>query len=207
MTNYTEIVAVSEYKNFYDDIEGLVIVSPKNIYPPHDTSTTRYILEVLPDVTDLDFLEIGGGTGTISLAAKKRGAKNVVVTDISEKACTVMECNSILNNLNIDIRNGNLFEPIRQHEKFDLVIFNLPLMDKPVEDESEIATCDPEGLLQRLFLHKLPEVLRKNGLAIFTHGTISSPIPEDHGGIIKKISEKHRGSDELVWVMEWSRRE
>lgn len=82
----------AEYNHFH----GLRILVPSEVYHPHEWSSTRLILQALPNVHGLNVLEVGGGSGALALWIKQRGAKNVVATDISEKACAAMECNAMV---------------------------------------------------------------------------------------------------------------
>ncbi|MGE0047768.1 MAG: methyltransferase [Acidithiobacillus sp.] len=188
----------------YADFDGLRILVPSTVYHPHEWSSTRFLLSELPDVRGLGVLEIGGGSGALSLAICKRGARKVVVTDCSERACATMECNALLNGLDLDVRAGNLFAPVAG-ETFDLVIFNLPLMDKAVKNPSESALCDPDGVLLRRFLLGLPGVVKENGRALFTYASISAPLPVEHSRDIECVATTLRMGGEVFRVMRWGR--
>jgi release factor glutamine methyltransferase len=87
-------------------------------------------------------LEIGTGTGIIGLNASKTALK-VVATDINPYAIKCAIANKKLNNVkNMEIRNGNLFNPVL-NEKFDLVLFNTPYLpsekDEIVDDHLDAA--------------------------------------------------------------------
>jgi methylase of polypeptide subunit release factors len=154
-------------------------------------------------------LEIGGGSGALALAIKRQGAARVVVTDVSERACAAMECNALLNHVDLnpitglDVRQGDMFAPLAEGERFDLVVFNLPLMDKPVENLAEVALCDPAGKLLTRFLQGLPEVTKSTGMALFTHATISAPLPFCAPGRIQMVTEVQRDSGETFRVLSW----
>lgn len=204
------IDTAAQYKDIGCSVDGkaaeggpLHILVPSGVYHPHDASTTRFLLYALPEVKGLDVLEIGGGSGALSLAIKQRGAAKVVVTDISEAACATMECNALLNNLEIDVRHGGLFSPVEEGERFDLVIFNVPLKDKPVENRSELALCDHGGALLSAFLEGLPKVVNPSGTAIFTHATISAPLPEQLEGVVESVAEMQRNNRDIFRVMLW----
>jgi len=189
----------------YDDFDGLRILAPSEVYHPHEWSSTRFFLSAIPDVHGLDVLEIGSGSGALALAIKSRGAKNVVATDISERACAAMECNALLNRLDIDIRYGDIFDPVRNGERFDLVIFNMPLMDKPVSSRSELALCDPGGELLSRFLREVPGIVRSAGVAMFTHATISAPLALPPDGQVRMLAESQRENGEIFRIYSWSR--
>ncbi|CDQ12064.1 conserved protein of unknown function [Acidithiobacillus ferrivorans] len=221
MSLHEQHVALVDKAAEYADVEGLApgtalrILVPSGVYHPHEWSSTRFLLAALPDVEGLDVLEIGGGSGALALAIKQRGAAKVVATDISDRACAAMECNALLNHLEIDVRQGDLFaplqalpaasgaDPLRDGEQFDLVIFNLPLMNKPVANQTEVALCDPDGELLTRFLRGLPEVTKPEGMALFTHASISAPLPLCIPGRIGAVTEMQRAGCEVFRVLWW----
>lgn len=204
MSLHDQHIAIMDSAAEYDDFDGLRILVPSDVYHPHEWSSTRFLLAALPDVHGLaplavcgackgfDVLEIGGGSGALALTIKQRGAAKVVATDISEKACAAMECNALLNHLEIDVRQGDMFAPLKEDERFDLVIFNLPLMDKPIDHPVEVALCDPSGELLSRFLLGLPTVVKSEGAALFTHADISAPLPLGISGHIRVVAEMQR---------------
>lgn len=198
MSLHEQHIAIVDSATEYADVEGLRILVPRGVYHPHEWSSTRFLLSALPEVhglapcKGLDVLEIGGGSGALALAIKQRGAYKVVATDISEKACAAMECNALLNHLDLDVRQGDMFAPLQEGERFDLVIFNLPLMDKPIVTPAEVALCDSAGELLTRFLQGLPEVVKFEGGALFTHANISAPLPSGIPGRIQPVAETRR---------------
>lgn len=71
-------------------------------------------------------LDMGTGSGVCALFAARHAA-SVVAVDVSPAAVRCTRLNSLLNRLDdrIDIRHGDLFEPING-DRFDLVLFNPP---------------------------------------------------------------------------------
>jgi release factor glutamine methyltransferase len=216
MTLHEQHIAIVDSAAEYSDFEGLAapgtglrILVPREVYHPHKWSSTRFLMTALPDVAGLDVLEIGGGSGALALTIKQRGAAKVVATDISEKACATMECNALLNHLDIDVRQGDMFaplqgaDPLRDGEQFDLVIFNLPLMNKPVASQTEVALCDPDGELLTRFLRGLPAATKPEGMALFTHASISAPLPLCVPGRIGSVAETQRDGGEIFRVLWW----
>jgi methylase of polypeptide subunit release factors len=212
MSSHERHITIVDNAAEYDDLEvegGLRILVPRGVYHPHELSSTRLLLGALPEVVGLDVLEIGGGSGALALAIKRRGAARVVVTDISERACAAMECNALLNHVDInpitglDVRQGDMFDPLTKGERFDLVVFNLPLMDKRVENLAEVALCDPDGELLTKFLRWLPEVTKPKGMALFTHATISAPLPLNVPGRIQTVAQVQRENGEIFRVLQW----
>lgn len=86
-------------------------------------------------------LEIGTGTGIISIIASKK-TENVTAIDINKYAVECAQKNAKINQTPIDVRLGDLFGPV-EDEKFDLILFNTPYLptdeDEMVNDELEAA--------------------------------------------------------------------
>jgi release factor glutamine methyltransferase len=122
------------------EYSGMRIKTCKNVYNPAEDS---FMLANNLLIKKGDFvLEIGTGTGIIGLNASKTALK-VVATDINPYAIKCAINNKKLNNVkNLEIRNGNLFNPVH-NEKFDLVLFNTPYLpsdkDEIVDDHLDTA--------------------------------------------------------------------
>lgn len=90
-------------------------------------NTIKYIKDkfLLP----IDILEIGTGSGCISVALKKElGNVNITATDISKDSLELAKQNSKENNAKIDFVNTNIFDGI--NKKFDCIISNPPYISK-----------------------------------------------------------------------------
>lgn len=74
-------------------------------------------------------LDIGTGCGIQALYLATH-ADRVVATDLSERACAITRFNAALNGVDIDVRRGSLFEPVRG-ESFDLIVSNPPFVITP----------------------------------------------------------------------------
>lgn len=111
-------------------------------------------------------LEIGAGCGAISLYIAARWNATILASDISTAAIAAINHNAALNGLKIDVVESDMFERIPK-QKFDLVIFNAPLIDKVPENAIEqYSLCDPSGMITRAFLRGAKRHLDKNGVAI-----------------------------------------
>src|SRR5207249_4818740 len=69
-------------------------------------------------------LDLGSGAGAGGVAAARSGC-DVVAVDINPAAVRCTRINALLNNVNIDSREGDLFTPV-QADRFDVVLFNPP---------------------------------------------------------------------------------
>lgn len=115
----------------------------------HETTQDclRYILR--EDWSNKRVLDIGTGSGILSLAAAIKGAESVYALDIRDVREEI-NYNASLNNLNnIRVIIGNaLTEEIKFHEKFDAVIINIG------------------GEETKMFLNFINSIIKKNGILI-----------------------------------------
>ena len=103
------------------------------------------------DLSGLRVLELGAGSGFLSVYASKQGAQ-VTATDISNQAVAGIRKNASDNDVSIEVIQSDLFEHIPRQE-FDLVLINPPYYPREPKNESEHAWyCGTEHeYFQRLF--------------------------------------------------------
>ena len=191
----------ADYANFLNT--GLRILAPSGVYHPHDSSSTLLMLQaVKPIINGKTVLEIGGGSGALALMMKLLGACRVTVTDICERSVATMECNALINQIKLDVRQGHLFEPIGR-TRFEVVVFNMPLLNAPIHGHAERALCDPGGLILQEFLASLPDHLTGDGAAFFAHSSISAPLPISSAGCLTIASEHMREGGRSFRIMKW----
>jgi HemK-related putative methylase len=104
----------------------------------------------------------GSGIGALALA---RAGQSVVAVDVNPEAVRCARINALLNRLEerIDIREGNLFEPV-PGERFDVVAFNPPFFEGTPSDLHD-AAWRSTGVFER-FASELPRYLAPGGLAL-----------------------------------------
>ena len=111
-------------------------VTPDVLIPRPDTETLVFeALKVLEPEKgkNLCFLEIGTGSGAISIAlAKELPTARGVATDLSPKALVVAEENALRCGVRERMRflQGDLFQPLGKGEAFDLIVTNPPYIPR-----------------------------------------------------------------------------
>ena len=78
-------------------------------------------------------LDLGTGCGVQALHLASHSPK-VVGTDVNPRALTMARLTAALNEIEIDVRDGSLFEPVRG-ETFDLIATNPPFVVSPATGE------------------------------------------------------------------------
>jgi hypothetical protein len=74
-------------------------------------------------------LDLGTGCGVQALHLADH-VTHVVATDVNERALAMTRLNAALNEVEVDVRAGSLFEPVAD-ERFDLVVTNPPFVVSP----------------------------------------------------------------------------
>jgi SAM-dependent methyltransferase len=151
--------------------------------------STVELLNVLPARPDGSFLDVGTGPGTFALLAAKRGAARAVGTEISERAAALARFNASFNEIDVDVRLGDLLAPIAG-ETFDWIVGQPPYVTHP-PDEPGVTFMHggPKG--DELALRLLGGVsvhLRPRGAAfvLFDSPVRSTPLHERVRGAIGK---------------------
>lgn len=76
-------------------------------------------------------LDLGCGAGGYGIAAARRGAREVVLTDVNPRAVRAASRSAARHRLeSVEGRVGSMFEPVRG-ERFDVVITSLPQLPAP----------------------------------------------------------------------------
>jgi release factor glutamine methyltransferase len=165
---------------------GMEFQTCKNVYEPAED--TFLLAENLNVINSDKILEIGTGTGIIAIIASKH-ADEVVAIDINRYAVECARENSKINQSNIDVRLGDLFDPVKD-EKFDLILFNTPYLptddDEMIGDELEAAWDggkDGRMVINR-FIEKLPEHLNSGGRVQLVQSSLSN-VEETTGRLMQ----------------------
>lgn len=111
----------------YKKIRAIVL---PDVFFPHFTFSTKILLNFLEnkELKNKNFLELGCGTGIISVLAANNGA-NVLSSDISPKAIDNAKLNATKNNAEIRFALSDLFKNIPS-QQFDTIIINPPYYPK-----------------------------------------------------------------------------
>jgi release factor glutamine methyltransferase len=106
-------------------VRGLRITVPVGVFPPKFFLSTKLLCRTLASMNlhGHTVLEVGSGSGAVSLVAAQRGAV-VTAVDLSDRACYATRRNAATNGLTLDVRESDLFDAV--DGTFDLVVVNPP---------------------------------------------------------------------------------
>lgn len=147
----------------------------------------------------LNILEIGTGTGCISIVLKKIfNDSKIIATDISPLAIEIAKDNALQNNVDISFINTNLYDGIK--EKFDCIISNPPyiskkekIMDIVYKNEPHLALfADNDGL------YFYEEILKNIKKMLKDKYIIAFEIGESQAEKINSIRKKYLGESKII---------
>lgn len=128
--------------NFIKDIQtrekriaeflGEKIIVHENVFPVDSpfSFSSKITAKRIPENAGI-VLDVGTGTGVQAVIAAKRGAKKVIAIDVDDNSLKNIYENIKLHKLEkvIELRKSDLFDNIKDDEKFDLIISQLPFAD------------------------------------------------------------------------------
>ena len=120
-----------------------LVVLPE-VFNPVLLRSGAFLVEVLDKLAPprAHVLDLGCGSGAAGIAAALRGCR-VVAVDINPSAVRCTRINALLNNVSVDVRQGDLFAPVTD-ERFDLVLFNPPYYRGQPRDALDHAWRSPD---------------------------------------------------------------
>ena len=156
-------------------------VTPDVLIPRQETEIlVKKAIELIEKNEIKNVLDIGTGSGCIACTIANKTDAVVLGVDISSDALRIALDNVTrlgINNRAV-FRKSDLFEKIREEEKFDMIISNPPYipigseLEPELAHEPEIALFAEENGLQlyRKIVSEAPKFLNENGWLIFELG-------------------------------------
>jgi len=133
-----------------------IVVFPGVLKPPADCRLLARAVAERGLSREASALDVFTGSGALALAVAAQGAREVVAVDISRRAVANARLNAILNGVRVDVRRGDLFEPVAGR-RFDLIVANPPYVpsEAPELPASGPSRAWEAGVDGRAFLDRL----------------------------------------------------
>lgn len=134
-----------QYLIGYVDFYGYKINVNKNVLiPRYETEylvekTINYVKQIFD--RKVDILDIGTGSGAISIALKKNLNSNITAVDISSEALDVAKENANINGTIIDFIESDVFSNVKG--EFDVIISNPPYISEDEKIMDSVKKYEP----------------------------------------------------------------
>jgi release factor glutamine methyltransferase len=168
-------------KHRYDDfvierVHGMPLLIVPSVFNPKVPRTGEFLAAQIDSRwvgEDFEILDMGTGSGVCALQAAKY-ARRVVAVDINPAAVRCTRLNALLNQVEdrVDVRHGDLFDPVRD-ERFDLILFNPPFLRGAPRDDRERAWRSTD--VAERFAGALGAHLKPAGCALVVLSTFGDP--------------------------------
>ncbi|MFB6143869.1 MAG: HemK2/MTQ2 family protein methyltransferase [Candidatus Nanohaloarchaea archaeon] len=150
-----------------------------SVYPPReDTYFLKNYLESL-ELEGMEVLEVGCGSGILSVAMAGKGAE-VTAVDINPEAVEATREAAEEAGVEVDVFRSDLFREVE--DKFDLIVFNPPyLPGRELEGDEKWRGGDRGVEVTERFLQDYGKHLKEGGKALFLLSSLS-----DHRELLRK---------------------
>jgi release factor glutamine methyltransferase len=173
-----KLLEESEYEQepYEVTVAGKQFVVLPGVFSPKYFNDTELFATHLPSMKGQRVLEIGPGTGAISvIAVTDKGAHAVVAIDINPKAVENTRTNIEHFNLQkkIEVRKGDVYSALKPGETFDTIFWNTPFGYVENEDLSDLerALYDTEYKSTERFIKEASKYLTEGGRLLIGFST------------------------------------
>ncbi|MBB5158407.1 methyltransferase [Saccharopolyspora phatthalungensis] len=121
----------------------------RDVFPGTITAATEVMASILPYPPGGSFLEVGSGTGVISVTAALSGCAHVTAVDINPRAVANTAANARRHGVEDIVRalHSDLFQALQPADRYDAIFWNVPWTyvaeDFPMSSELHGAVFDP----------------------------------------------------------------
>ena len=203
-----EVCARLDCRPYADDDRDLWVVA--DLTPGMDGARVEvgaeYVLGISPASTSLAqltmrapvhrALDLGTGCGVQSLHLSAH-ADEVVATDVNPRALELARFNATLNDVEYDVRDGSLFEPVAG-ERFDLIVTNPPFVISPATGERLVyrdSGLPGDQVVERIVRDAPAHLVDGGWLQVLANWAILRDQPWDH-----RIADWLRPGDDALVV-------
>ena len=142
-----------------EHVGGIPLVVLPDVFNPKLLRSGAFLVEQVSQLVPSAslVLDLGSGSGASGVAAALKGCK-VTAVDINPSAVRCTRINALLNDVDLDVRRGDLFAAVGD-DRFDVVLFNPPYyggVPRDALDHAWRSVDVPERFAAQLSDHLLP---------------------------------------------------
>jgi len=167
-----------------EDVCGMTFVVLPDVFNPKLLRSGELLVQQLgrPDLLPpgSSVLDLGCGSGAAGIWAAARRNCRVTAVDINPAAVRCTRMNALLNDVSVDVRQGDLFGSIPS-ERFDAVLFNPPYYRGVPRDALDHAWRSPD--ISERFAMDLASHLTPDG-----HALVVLSSDGEHAGFLSSLS-------------------
>jgi release factor glutamine methyltransferase len=185
------LLGIEEFRGLRFKVDGRALI-PR----PETELLVEACLERLPADLPATALELGIGSGVIGLSLLvARPALHLVAIELSSEAAALARENAERLEVaaRLDLREGNLFAPLKAGERFDLMVSNPPYVATDVIAglEPEVRDHDPHLALDGGAdgLEILRRIVAEAGAWLRPKGQLALEIGDDQGSAVRALLE------------------
>ncbi|MFO0977594.1 MAG: methyltransferase [Planctomycetaceae bacterium] len=164
-----------------DDLPRDIAIMESVFWEPDDTISLRERIRTTPEMRGATVLEIGTGSGLVSLCCLQAGAGSVVATDLNPSAVTNARENVKLLGFAerlearlVPRRDPSAWTVIGPDETFDFIISNPPWENQKPVNVEQFALYDPDFRLLDSLVQGARKKLRPNGRMWLAYGCVTA---------------------------------
>lgn len=173
----------------YEESDRLIKLDPGMAFGTGDHPTTSMCLKFIEGIVKPEhkIIDVGTGSGILSIASHLMGARSIKATDIDELSIKVAHDNFSINNCQKDIilETADLLKD--ELDRYDIVIANIlaHIIEEMISDAYDILNTNGHFIASGIIVEKRDEVVNK----MSETGFIIKDILED-GGWVSILAEK-----------------
>lgn len=176
-------------KKYFTVVFGKKFIVYPNVFSPKYFEDAEIFIPKISVKKEERFLEIGPGTGVISVFVALRGAGKVFAIDINPDAVKNTKENARLHKVanKVTVLQGSIYGPLSKKEKFNTIFWNVPFgytKSKKIK-VLERAIADPGYKSIKKFFNNARNYLQPNGRLLIGFSTTIGDFNK-----LKEISKK-----------------
>ncbi len=205
-------------ESYLQDFRGIPLIIFPDVFNPAYTKVSSYLADNLVIQPGSTVLEMFSGSGALSFIAAGK-AREVTGVDISPNSVDCAKLNAAKLGLSdrTKFRVANLWEGVREGEKFDVIIANPPLLPAIPESWLEMTIADSPDMLTTIkFIQGCSSHLTDSGRVFMAFSNacgvyFANPLglinkTADESGLIMQVKSEWDVGYEIYRILEFTKK-